>query len=82
MILDVDVLEAFRAQGELTSVDSCAAEDNEAVDRLFPDTLAITTLLVPLGGLRGVVAAQAARGSVALGRRVRASRQPSREDLE
>src|SRR3712207_8273461 len=41
--------------------DSCAAPDNEMINRLWPDRRSLATLLVPTGGGRGAASRQSAR---------------------
>lgn len=70
-LLDLDTVATFRTEDELKVFDSCTSPEDEAVLQFFTDSIAITTLLVPLSGVRGRVAARATPAVTAAGRRIR-----------
>jgi hypothetical protein len=47
--LEVDLLQRFHADPALSSMDSCAAHDNEMINRLWPDRRTVSTTLIPTG---------------------------------
>ena len=51
--------------------DSCAAPDNEMINRLWPDRRTLASLLIPTGGARGAMSTRSARTVVAVRRRIR-----------
>ncbi|HEU5302172.1 MAG TPA: GNAT family N-acetyltransferase [Acidimicrobiia bacterium] len=55
--LELDLLAAFHADARLVSLDSCTGADNEAMNQLYPDRMAMATLLVAPSDLRGRAAA-------------------------
>ena len=68
--LELDFVEIFHGTASHWS-DSCAAPDNEMINRLWPDRRSLATLLVPTGGARGAASAQSARTVMAVRRRIR-----------
>ena len=68
--LELDFVEIFHGTSSRWS-DSCAAPDNEMINRLWPDRRSIATLLVPTGGVRGAASRQSARTAMAVRRRIR-----------
>lgn len=55
--LDLDLLEEFHADARLETIDSCTGGDNEGMNQLYPDRMAMSTLLVASSGRRGRLAA-------------------------
>jgi CelD/BcsL family acetyltransferase involved in cellulose biosynthesis len=68
--LELDFVEIFHGTNSTWS-DSCAAPDNEMINRLWPDRRSLATLLVPTGGVRGAASRQSARTAMAVRRRMR-----------
>jgi CelD/BcsL family acetyltransferase involved in cellulose biosynthesis len=68
--LELDFVEIFHGTSSTWS-DSCAAPDNEMINRLWPDRRSLATLLVPTGGVRGAASRQSARTAIAVRRRIR-----------
>lgn len=68
--LELDFVEIFHGTASHWS-DSCAAPDNEMINRLWPDRRSLATLLVPTGGVRGAASRQSARAVMAVRRRIR-----------
>jgi CelD/BcsL family acetyltransferase involved in cellulose biosynthesis len=68
--LELDFVEIFHGTNSTWS-DSCAAPDNEMINRLWPDRRSLATLLVPTGGVRGAASRQSARTAMAVRRRIR-----------
>jgi CelD/BcsL family acetyltransferase involved in cellulose biosynthesis len=68
--LELDFVEIFHGTVSTWS-DSCAAPDNEMINRLWPDRRSLATLLVPTGGLRGAASRQSALTAMAVRRRIR-----------
>jgi CelD/BcsL family acetyltransferase involved in cellulose biosynthesis len=55
-LLELEARDLWCANGPGTFVDSCAAEDNAIVNRVFPGRRSLGTLLMPLGGPVATVA--------------------------
>lgn len=72
LMVDFDGLDDFNRHPELTSMDSCLGANADPIHRFLPDTMAVTTLLVPLRQLRGRAAAKYTPTLNAAGRRLRA----------
>jgi CelD/BcsL family acetyltransferase involved in cellulose biosynthesis len=53
--LELENIRAFHDRTELGWMDSCAAPDNQMINRLWPDRRRVTTLLVPGAGAAGRV---------------------------
>jgi CelD/BcsL family acetyltransferase involved in cellulose biosynthesis len=68
--LELDFVEIFHGTSSHWS-DSCAAPDNEMINRLWPDRRSLASLLVPTGGARGAASRQSARTVMAVRRRLR-----------
>jgi CelD/BcsL family acetyltransferase involved in cellulose biosynthesis len=68
--LELDFVDIFHGTSSQWS-DSCAAPDNEMINRLWPDRRSLATLLVPTGGARGAASRQSARTVMAVRRRIR-----------
>jgi CelD/BcsL family acetyltransferase involved in cellulose biosynthesis len=68
--LEVDFVEIFHGTPAAWS-DSCAAPDNEMINRLWPDRRSLTTLLVATGGVRGAAARRTVRSAMAVRRLIR-----------
>jgi CelD/BcsL family acetyltransferase involved in cellulose biosynthesis len=68
--LELDFVEIFHGTSSHWS-DSCAAPDNEMINRLWPDRRSLATLLVPTGGARGAASRQSVRTVMAARRRIR-----------
>jgi CelD/BcsL family acetyltransferase involved in cellulose biosynthesis len=68
--LELDFVEIFHGTSSTWS-DSCAAPDNEMINRLWPDRRSLATLLVPTGGVRGAASRQSARTAMAVRRHIR-----------
>jgi CelD/BcsL family acetyltransferase involved in cellulose biosynthesis len=68
--LELDFVEIFHGTASTWS-DSCAAPDNEMINRLWPDRRSLATLLVPTGGVRGAASRQSALTAMAVRRRIR-----------
>jgi CelD/BcsL family acetyltransferase involved in cellulose biosynthesis len=68
--LELDFVEIFHGTSS-TWCDSCAASDNEMINRLWPDRRSLSTLLLPTGGVRGAASRQSARTAMAVRRRIR-----------
>jgi hypothetical protein len=68
--LELDFVEIFHGTASQWS-DSCAAPDNEMINRLWPDRRSLATLLVPTGGARGAASRQSVRTVMAARRRIR-----------
>lgn len=77
--LEVRAIEVFHAWPAVSAMDSCADPDNDLVNRLWPDRLRLTTIVVPAKGLACRVLVLGAKASLAVRRRVRAAR-PRRRD--
>lgn len=69
-IAELELLTDFYSQTELTSIDSCRESKFPRHHQLFPDTLTISTLVIPLG-VRGRVVARSIPIANAAGRRLR-----------
>jgi CelD/BcsL family acetyltransferase involved in cellulose biosynthesis len=68
-LLVLDHLSWFDRQADAAWMDSCVQPDNDLVNRLWPDTRAITTLAVPVDSARGRLAAAVIRSALRLRRR-------------
>jgi CelD/BcsL family acetyltransferase involved in cellulose biosynthesis len=68
--LELDFVEIFHGTSSHWS-DSCAAPDNEMINRLWPDRRSLATLLVPTGGARGAASRHSVRTVMAARRRIR-----------
>jgi CelD/BcsL family acetyltransferase involved in cellulose biosynthesis len=68
--LELDFVDMFHGMPYAWS-DSCAAPDNEMINRLWPDRRTVATILVPTGGSRGAAARHALRAVMAARRRIR-----------
>lgn len=56
--LELAMVETFHADARLTMIDSCTAPGTRVSEQLYPDRLPVRTLLLPLSGLRGHLAAR------------------------
>lgn len=72
LMVDFDGLDDFNNYPELTSMDSCLGANAQPIHRFLPDTMTVTTLLVPLRQLRGHAAARYTPTLNAAGRRLHA----------
>ena len=68
--LELDFVDVFHGMPYEWS-DSCAAPDNDMINRLWPDRRALATILVPTGGSRGAAARHSLRAVMAARRRIR-----------
>jgi CelD/BcsL family acetyltransferase involved in cellulose biosynthesis len=68
--LELDYVDVFHDTESRWS-DSCAAPDNEMINRLWPDRRSLATLLVPTGGIRGAASRQRVRTVMAVRNRIR-----------
>lgn len=71
--LELDMLDAFLADPRLGLLDSCTAPGHSVSSELYPDHRSLQTLLVPLYGPHGLVAARSTPLLVRTGRRLRSS---------
>jgi len=69
---EVRAIEVFHAWTAVSAMDSCADPDNDLVNRLWPDRLRLTTIVVPAKGLACRVLMHGAKAYLAVRRRVRA----------
>ncbi|MEA2306900.1 MAG: hypothetical protein QOH43_4180 [Solirubrobacteraceae bacterium] len=67
--LEVDNVAAFHA-GPAAFTDSCAAPDNEMINRLWPDRRTVATTLVPTRGALGAVARRALPATISIRERI------------
>jgi len=70
VLLELDNIDWFH-RGDAEWMDSCADPNNEMINRLWPDRLELTTLLVPLAGARGTAAARTLPTFTRVSRRLR-----------
>jgi CelD/BcsL family acetyltransferase involved in cellulose biosynthesis len=68
--LELDFVELFHGT-PAAWCDSCAAPDNQMINRLWPDRRSLATLLIPARGARGAAARQSVRAVMAARRRIR-----------
>lgn len=68
--LEVASVEVFHAQTSASVMDSCAAADNDLINRLWPDRRTLTTIVLPGPGLAGHASRRALGAGAALRRRL------------
>jgi CelD/BcsL family acetyltransferase involved in cellulose biosynthesis len=68
MQLEVASLELFEQDRRAAWMDSCAAPDNELINRLWPERTTIRTLILPTG-LVGRTSARATAAALSVARR-------------
>ncbi|MEA2481178.1 MAG: hypothetical protein QOJ07_3100 [Thermoleophilaceae bacterium] len=73
-LLEVDAIGVFHDSRSLTLADSCAAPDNELMNRLWPDRRPLELLALPTGGALGSLVAPAVAAERSARRAVRAAR--------
>ncbi|MCP9487335.1 MAG: GNAT family N-acetyltransferase [Gaiellaceae bacterium MAG52_C11] len=69
--LEVDTVELFHADKDLAFMDSCAAPENDMINRLWPDRRPIVTSVLPTPGPLGWAASRQAPISASLEARLR-----------
>ncbi|WP_022929775.1 GNAT family N-acetyltransferase [Patulibacter americanus] len=59
-----DIASWAHARGDVALVDSCAVPDNPMINRLWPDRIGLSTLILPAAGARGELTRRLASRSV------------------
>lgn len=78
---ELEELLTFHRQTEFESMDSCRESKYARKHTLFPDSIEITTMLIPLESVRGRVAARSVPMSNAVGRKLREWREALRKKV-
>jgi CelD/BcsL family acetyltransferase involved in cellulose biosynthesis len=68
--LELDNVQAFHATTTAAFTDSCAASDNQMINRLWPDRRTVATALVPTRGALGAVARRALPATISIRERI------------